>query len=82
MRKQIELDSQSLLINNIKDSLIEVGFDKNLIDQNNSILLNSIKSIRLKDEKIDKKTFLKSFKFNLSIPVLFKGSIEIEKDKF
>ncbi|MGA1940791.1 hypothetical protein [Arcobacter sp. YIC-310] len=69
------------IINESKRILVESGVDSKIITQDNTILLESLKSINFDKKEIDKKTFLKSFKFNMSIP-LFKGAIEIKKDKF
>jgi len=77
--QQIELKDN--IINESKRVLIEAGVDTNIITHNNTMLLESLKSINIKDKKIEKKPFINSIKGALKIPFLFKGNFELEMKK-
>ncbi len=78
--KQLELNDN--IINESKRVLVDAGVDTNIITQSNTILLESLKSIKIKNKETDKKTFLSSIKAKINVPEIFNGSLELKRDKY
>ena len=65
------------IIGETKRILVEAGVKPEIITQNNTILLDSLKEIRFDNRNIKKKTFFESFKGKLKVADLFDASIEV-----
>ena len=78
--KQLELNDN--IINESKRVLVDTGVDTNIITQSNTILLESLKLIKIKNKETDKKTFLGSIKAKINVPEIFNGSLELKRDKY
>jgi len=78
--QQIEIKDN--IINESKRILVEAGVDTNIITHNNTMLLESLKSININNTEIGNKTFLNSIKASIKIPAIFSGSLELERKEF
>lgn len=78
--QQIELKDN--IINESKRVLIESGVDTNIITYNNTMLLESLKSMKINSKEIEKKTFLSSIKGSLKFTDYFNGSLELKRKEF
>lgn len=74
-----QLTVQEEVINETKRILVEAGVKPQIITENNIMLLNSLKEIRLDNKNIKKKTFFDSFKVSFKVPELFETKIEVSK---
>lgn len=76
-----QIDLKNNIINETKKILVELGVDTNIITQNNTIFLESLKCIKIDGESIEKKPFISSIKGQFKIPLLFKTNFEIKRSK-
>ena len=76
-----KIELKDTIINESKRVLVEAGIDTNIITQNNTMLLESLQSIKINNKEVKKKTFLNSIKAKINIPEIFSGSLEIKRDK-
>lgn len=79
--KTATLNEQTKIFDETKRVLIEAGIAPKEITANNTMLIDSLKEVRLNQEKIEQKTFLNSFKVSFKVPMLFKTSIEINREQ-
>lgn len=75
--KQIELKDN--IINESKRVLIDSGVESNIITQNNTLFLESLKSLRIDGREVEKKPFISSIKGSLKCIGLFSTSLEIDR---
>ncbi|WP_258238621.1 hypothetical protein [Arcobacter sp. F2176] len=80
LSKQIQLRDET--INESKRVLIELGVDSKIITQNNVMLLDSLKEIKINGKLTEKKTFFNSIKASVKIPLIFSVGIEVTKKEF
>jgi len=78
--KQIQLRDET--INESKRVLIELGVDSKIITQNNIMLLDSLKEIKINGKLTEKKTFFNSIKASVKIPLIFSVGIEVTKKEY
>ncbi|MBN2782057.1 MAG: hypothetical protein JXQ66_02325, partial [Campylobacterales bacterium] len=76
-----QLQMQNKIIEATKPILLEVGIKPELINARNILLLDSLKEIKYDKKTEDAKTFWKSLKGSIKIPLLFKATLEIERSK-
>lgn len=76
-----QLQVQDKVIDETKRMLIELGVDSKSINENNTILLNSLKEIRFDKKILNQDTFWKSIKTSIKVPLLFKATFEIERSQ-
>lgn len=78
--KKVEL--QTDIINETKRILVEAGVKEDVMTSNNTMLLNSLKSIKINNKEMKRATFINSIKGSLKIPLLFEAKFEVGKDKY
>lgn len=76
-----KLDLKGKIIDETKRLLVEAGIDTNIITKQNTVLLESLKSIKINGKETKKKTFLNSLKLSLKNGVIGEASFEIGRDK-
>lgn len=78
-KKEVESED---IINESKRLLVEAGVDTSIITQKNTILLDSLKSIKINNKEIKRDTFFSSIKSSIKIPMLFKADIELKRTEY
>ncbi|MGE4396421.1 MAG: DUF6166 domain-containing protein [Sulfurimonas sp.] len=78
--KKVEL--QTDIINETKRILVEAGVKEDVMTSNNTMLLNSLKSIKINNMGMKRATFINSIKASLKIPLLFEAKFQVGKDKY
>jgi len=76
-----QLQVQQKVIDRTKNMLIEAGVNSEKVNVNNIMLIDSLQEVKFNKKSMKSDTFWSSIKTSIQIPLVFKASLEINREQ-